>query len=65
MTSEGMSAAAVLDEIRVYAAQMAADEAMMVLFEARDRVRKVVICEGIEDGMTVEQLAAFFMCRQI
>ena len=58
MTSESVIAAAMLNEIPVYEAQMAADEAKVVLFEARDRVRKVVICEGIEDGMTVEQLAA-------
>lgn len=60
MTSKGVSVSAVLEEIPVHAAQMAADDAMVVLFEARDRARKVVICEGIEDGMTVEQVAAMF-----
>lgn len=60
LTSEGVSTSAVLEEIPVHAAQVAADEAMMVLFDARDRVRKVVICEGLEDGMTIEQLAAMF-----
>ena len=60
MTNEGVSASAVLEEIPVYEAQKAADEAMMVLFDARDRVRKIVICEGLEDGMTFEQLASMF-----
>ena len=60
MTSESVGASAVVEEIQVYAAQMAVDEAMVALFDARDRVRKVVICEGIEDGMTVEQLAVMF-----
>ena len=60
MTKEGAGASALLREIPAYAAQMAADEAMIALFEARDRTRKVVICEGLEDGMTVEQLATMF-----
>lgn len=60
MTSEGMRAAAMLKELPVHAAQRAVDEAMMTLFEARDQLRKVVICEALEDGMTIEQLAAMF-----
>jgi hypothetical protein len=60
MTSEGVSAPAILDAIDVHAAQQAADEAMVVLFDARDRVRKVAIGEGLEDGMSVEQLAQTF-----
>ncbi len=60
MTSEGMRASVLLDELPVYDAQMAVDDAMMVLFEARDQLRKVVICEALEDGMTIEQLAAMF-----
>jgi hypothetical protein len=60
MTSENAGAAAVLAEIPVHAAQKAADEAMMDLFDARDHVRKVIICEGLEDGLTVEQLATMF-----
>jgi hypothetical protein len=60
MMSENLSTSAVLEEIPVYAAEIAADAAMMNLFEARDRVRKVVICDALEDGMTVEQLAAMF-----
>lgn len=60
MTDEGTGASVLLGAIPAYAAQMAADEAMIALFEARDQIRKVVICEGLEDGMTVEQLAAMF-----
>jgi fructose-1,6-bisphosphatase len=60
MTDRGVNASTVLQEIEVYKAQVAADETMVALFDARDRVRKVVICEGLEDGMTVEQLAAMF-----
>lgn len=60
MTNEGAGASVVLGEIPAYAAQMAADEAMIALFEARDQVRKVVISAGLEDGMTVEQLATMF-----
>ncbi len=60
MTSEGMRASALLEELPVYAAQTAADDTMMALFEARDQLRKVVICEALEDGMTIEQLAAMF-----
>jgi hypothetical protein len=60
MLSENVTVSAVLQELPVYAAEIAADEAMMALFEARDRVRKVVICEALDDGMSVEQLAAMF-----
>jgi len=60
MISEDVSISVVLEEIPVYAAEIASDAAMMNLFEARDRVRKVVICDGLEDGMSVEQLAAMF-----
>lgn len=60
MMSENVRTSVVLEEIPVYAAEIAADAAMMNLFEARDRVRKVVICDGLEDGMSVEQLAAMF-----
>ena len=60
MTSEGVGAASVLEEVHVFEAQAAADDAMMVLFEARDQIRKVIICEGLEDGMTVERLAGMF-----
>ena len=60
MTSEGVGASAVLEEIPVHSAQVVTDEAMMDLFDARDRVRKVLICEGLDDGMTVEQLVAAF-----
>jgi hypothetical protein len=60
MTNESVNSSAMLEEIPIYVSQVAADNAMMVLFDARDRVRKVVICEGLEDGMTVEQLAAMF-----
>ena len=60
MTSESVTASAVLEEIPVHAAQMAADEAMIDLFDTRDRVRKVVICEGLEDGMTIKELATMF-----
>jgi hypothetical protein len=60
MAGEGLSASAMLEEIPVYTAQAAADEAMTNLFDARDRVRKVIICEGIEDGMAVERLATMF-----
>ena len=60
MTSESVTASAVLEEIPVHAAQMAADEAMIDLFDARDRVRKVIICEGLEDGMTIKELATMF-----
>ena len=60
MDSESVSASAILREIPIHAAQRAADEAMMDLFDARDRVRKVIICEGLEDGMGVEQLASTF-----
>ncbi len=60
MTSGGVNASAILKEIPFHAAQTTADEAMMALFEARDRVRKIVVCEALEDGMTVEQLATMF-----
>ncbi len=60
MTDEGVSVPAMLDELPVYEGQKASDEAMMALYEARDRIRKVIICEGLEAGLTVEQLAAMF-----
>lgn len=60
MLGENVTVSAVLHELPVYAAEIAADEVMMALFEARDRVRKVVICEALDDGMSVEQLAAMF-----
>jgi hypothetical protein len=60
LTSEGVRASGVLKELPIHEAQKAVDEAMMALFEARDQLRKAVICEALEDGMTVEQLAAMF-----
>ena len=60
MTDEGVSVPAMLDELPVYEGQKPSDEAMMALYEARDRIRKVTICEGLEAGLTVEQLAAMF-----
>lgn len=60
MTSEGMRASVLLKELPVYEAQIAVDDTMMALFEARDQLRKVVICEALEDGMTIEQLASMF-----
>jgi hypothetical protein len=60
MTSEGVNAAIMLKNIAIYEGQVAADEAMMGLFEARDRVRKIVVCDALENGMTIEELAIMF-----
>jgi hypothetical protein len=63
MLSEGATAVDGLEKISIYDAQQAADAAMTRLFDARHQLRKVVVCDAVEGGMSVEQLATMFHVR--
>ena len=63
MLADGATTADALRAIFVFEAQQAADAAMTELFDARHRLRQLLICEAIDDGMSFEQLASMFHIR--
>jgi hypothetical protein len=63
MLADGATTADALRAIFVFEAQQAADAAMTELFDARHRLRQLLICEAIDDGMSFEQLASMFRIR--
>ena len=63
LLAEGATTADALRAFSVYEAQQTADAAMTELFDARHRLRQLLICEAIDDGMSFEQLASMFHIR--